>query len=387
MTRPPDGRADVVGRALTAAHEAGPLHALITVCDERARAAASTAVGPLAGRCLVAKDMYDVAGVRTTYGSRCYEHHVPEVTASAVARAEQAGAVLVAKANQDEFAWGVTGRNERWGDVVNPRDPDAIPGGSSAGNAAALAAGVGDLGLGTDTAGSARYPAACCGIVGFRPRAGAVDRRGCLPLAPSFDAVSPMARSVAACAELYAVLAATGPVAVLPAATRSRLRVGVVEDVPALGCLEAWGARLVDAPVHYDDEVFDTVFRAEAAAVHASLDRASASCYGEVARARFADAVTVDPHRHAEAVAALAAARAAAATDGRADVWVGSTIGPLVPRVGTPEAEVRAGFGGRTRVYSALDWPALAIGNLQVAGPNEALVLAVGLALEQEGAV
>ena len=112
------------------------------------------------------------------------------------------------KANADEFAWGVCGQNTFYGDAVNPTAPDRVAGGSSSGNAAALAAGMVPLALGTDTGGSVRIPAAACGVVGLKTALGAVPTEGVFPLAESFDTVGPMARTVADCALAHAVLTA-----------------------------------------------------------------------------------------------------------------------------------------------------------------------------------
>src|SRR6185369_17625305 len=122
---------------------AAHLRAVITPCAEAALVRARAGVaGRLAGVPLLVKDLIDTAGVRTTYASRIFADHVPRRTAPAVAALEAEGAIVVGKANADEFAWGVAGRNPHFGDVVNPRHPDRIAGGSSGGNAAALAAGL-----------------------------------------------------------------------------------------------------------------------------------------------------------------------------------------------------------------------------------------------------
>jgi len=164
---------------------------------------------------LAVKDLFDTAGVRTTYGSLVFAEHVPDVTAPAVARLEAAGYVLVGKANLHEFAWGITSENEHYGWVPNPVAPGRIAGGSSGGNAAALAASLADAALGTDSGGSIRIPAACCGVVGFKPTHGLVSLEGCFPLAPSYDHAGPMARDVAGCVALMRALAPElGPVEV-----------------------------------------------------------------------------------------------------------------------------------------------------------------------------
>src|SRR5438874_2634729 len=139
-------------------------HAVITWVDEPAE----SNPGPLHGKRLLVKDLIDTAGIRTTYGSRIYGDHVPERTASSVQKLVDAGAVVVGKASLPEFAWNVTGQNPWYGTVKNPLHPGRTTGGSSSGNAAALAAGLCDLGLGTDTGCSIRLPSACCGTVGLK---------------------------------------------------------------------------------------------------------------------------------------------------------------------------------------------------------------------------
>ena len=198
---------EVVEVHAAALAELDELNALITSCADEALARARRGVtGPLAGVPILVKDLFDTAGVRTTYGSKIYADHVPSRTAAAVDLLERAGALVIGKANLHEFAWGTTSQNPHWGYVGNPVRPGHVAGGSSGGNAAALAAGVGTIGLGTDTAGSIRIPSAACGTVGFKPPHGIVPMDGCLPLSQSFDVAGPMARSVADCALAYSVL-------------------------------------------------------------------------------------------------------------------------------------------------------------------------------------
>ncbi|MGZ6644898.1 MAG: amidase, partial [Solirubrobacteraceae bacterium] len=155
------GAEEVVADALARIAARPELNAVITTCEEQALARARTGVrGALAGVPVLVKDLIDTAGVRTTYGSSIYADHVPERTAPAVTALEAQGAIVVGKANLDEFAWGVCGQNTFYGDAVNPSAPDRVAGGSSSGNAAALAAGMVPLALGTDTGGSVRIPAA-----------------------------------------------------------------------------------------------------------------------------------------------------------------------------------------------------------------------------------
>ena len=129
-----------------------------------------TETGPAAGGVTLAiKDMFDTAGVRTTYGSAVFADHVPGEDRDRGRAAGGGGLHMVGKANLHEFAWGITSENPHYGAVPNPIAPGRIAGGSSGGSAAALAAGLADAALGTDSGGSIRIPAACCGIIGFKP--------------------------------------------------------------------------------------------------------------------------------------------------------------------------------------------------------------------------
>jgi aspartyl-tRNA(Asn)/glutamyl-tRNA(Gln) amidotransferase subunit A len=195
---------ETVEQALRALEAHAELNAVITLCAEEALARAREAVdGPLAGVPLLVKDVFDTAGIRTTAGSRIFAERVPRTSAATVRTLEAAGAIVVAKTNCDEFAWGVTGQNYFYGDCGNPRRPGRIAGGSSSGNAAGLAAGVAPLALGSDTGGSVRMPASCCEVGGMKPRLGALSTAGMFPLCPSFDTPGPMARTVADCALAY----------------------------------------------------------------------------------------------------------------------------------------------------------------------------------------
>ena len=162
---------------------------------------------PPEGKRLAVKDLFDTAGMTTTYGSIVFAEHVPERNAETVTRLEAAGYANVGKTNLHEFAYGITSVNPHFGTVPNPRYPGRMAGGSSGGSAAAIAAGLAEYALGTDSGGSIRIPAACCGIVGFKPSFGLVSLDGVFPLAPSFDHAGPMAGSVGDCEELLSVMA------------------------------------------------------------------------------------------------------------------------------------------------------------------------------------
>lgn len=198
----------------------GRLNSFRLVMAEPAMAAAKAAeqailrggwLGPLHGVPIGLKDLYDVAGVPTTFGSKILAENVPQRDATVVQRLKAAGAVILGKHNLHEFAFGVTNENPHYGDVHNPWDLDRVPGGSSGGTAVATAAGLGVGGLGSDTGGSIRIPAAVCGTAGIKPTYGRVSRHGAMPLSWSLDHVGPLARSMADCALILQAISGHDP--------------------------------------------------------------------------------------------------------------------------------------------------------------------------------
>jgi aspartyl-tRNA(Asn)/glutamyl-tRNA(Gln) amidotransferase subunit A len=167
--------------------------------------------GPLRGVPLGVKDLFCTEGVPSQAGSRILEGYRPPYTATAVRNAQAAGAALLAKTNQDEFAMGSSNENSGFGPVRNPWDRERVPGGSSGGSAAAVAAGLVPWALGTDTGGSVRQPAALCGIVGLKPTYGAISRYGMIAFASSLDQCGPLTRTVADAALLFSHLVGRDP--------------------------------------------------------------------------------------------------------------------------------------------------------------------------------
>ncbi|MFZ0582310.1 MAG: Asp-tRNA(Asn)/Glu-tRNA(Gln) amidotransferase subunit GatA [Candidatus Acidiferrales bacterium] len=196
------------------------LNAFLTLCPERAYAQADrvdagigqgATLPPLAGVPMAIKDVLSTSGVRTTCGSRILENYVPAYDATAIERLESAGAVILGKTNCDEFAMGSSNENSAYGPVRNPIATDRVPGGSSGGSAAAVAASLAVVALGTDTGGSIRQPGAYCGIPATMPTYGRVSRYGLIAFASSLDRIGPFTTNIADAAVVMAVLAGHDP--------------------------------------------------------------------------------------------------------------------------------------------------------------------------------
>ena len=197
-----DGDSGAAGGDTGAGREAGDLNAFVT--RERIE---SDAEGPLSGTTVAVKDNISTEGVRTSCGSAMLAEYVPPYDASVVERLLNAGATIVGKTNMDEFGMGTTTETSHFGPTKNPVDPEHVPGGSSGGSAAAVAAGEADLALGSDTGGSVRCPAAFCGVVGIKPTYGLVSRYGLVAYANSLEQIGPIAPTVVDAADLLSVIA------------------------------------------------------------------------------------------------------------------------------------------------------------------------------------
>jgi len=306
--------ADAIGRGDVSAAEAfdayrarasaDDLNAYTWVAPEGS--APSNGDGPLNGVPLAVKDLFCTQDVPSQSGSRILEGYLPPYTATVVRQLAEAGAPLLAKTNQDEFAMGSSNENSGFGPVRNPWDRDRVPGGSSGGSAAAVAAGSAPWALGTDTGGSIRQPAAMCGIVGLKPTYGSVSRYGMIAFASSLDQAGPLTRDVTDAALLYAHM--TGRDAcdstslehpesiVLPSAERlDGVRLGVPRDMlayegvepgvmetfeRALRTAEELGARVVDVSLPHAEHALAAYYIIAPAEASSNLARFDGVRYG-----------------------------------------------------------------------------------------------------------
>jgi aspartyl-tRNA(Asn)/glutamyl-tRNA(Gln) amidotransferase subunit A len=354
---------------------------------------------PVEGIRLAVKDLFDTAGLTTTYGSIVYADHVPAKTAEVVTRLESAGYANIGKTNLHEFAYGITSVNPHYGTVPNPAAPGRMAGGSSGGSAAALAAGLADVALGTDSGGSIRIPAACCGIVGFKPSYGLVSLEGCFPLAPSFDHAGPMGRTVGDCASMMEVLV-------------DGFKPAHVESLEEVVVGLAWltdADPLVHARVREAAELFprhreidfplaektSAVFMREVADVHRELFAEFADSYGENVRTKVQRCLEVTDADYERGLQARAehTERCESALEGL-DLVLTPTLGFVAPPLPVDDLEIREATVRFTYPFNALGWPTLALpcgpaedgvpASVQIAGRpgSDSLVLAVGELLE-----
>jgi aspartyl-tRNA(Asn)/glutamyl-tRNA(Gln) amidotransferase subunit A len=316
-----------------------------------------------------------------------------------VLRLEAAGYVNVGKTNLHEFAYGITSENPHFGTVPNPIAPGRVAGGSSGGNAAALALGLADAAVGSDSGGSVRIPAACCGVVGFKPTFGLVPTEGCFPLAPSYDHVGPMARTVADCEAAMVPLAPGFAPVSLSSLEDLAVGLAVHEEVDTLV-----RARVEEAAARFPqprslDLVYpletEPLFMHEVAEIHRELYAEHADLYGEDL------AVKIERCLGISDTAAAAAARAREDYRARTeelfeglDLLLAPTLPSVAPPVGIGDRALREDMVRFTYPINALGWPALALpcgpaedglpASVQIIGRPGAdgLVLAAGRLLE-----
>jgi aspartyl-tRNA(Asn)/glutamyl-tRNA(Gln) amidotransferase subunit A len=375
---------EVVRHHLSRIEERHELNAFITVDAERALAVARDhdhrrRFGKLAGVPFAPKDTFDTAGLVTTYGSQIFRNHVPPATAPAVQRILNAGAVLMGKANLNEFARGVTTRNPYFGACRNPRMPGYTPAGSSGGNAVALSAGLVALGLATDAGGSIRSPSAACGTAGYKPPFGQVPLVGCLGLAAPFDHVGPMARSIDDCILAMEVLVGLDR----PRPNLSGLTVGVLARDIAVNRLEAAGAHVEPTHVPSFDHLLP-LHMAEFSITHHRLYSERPGEYSPEAREMLERGLSVNAATYRALQAELESWRDLCREELPFDLLVGPVFVGNPPTLDEPETpELLLRISNLTRPYNLLGWPAAVTRDgVMFAGQSDSIVLGAALAWE-----
>ena len=348
--------------------------------------------GLLSGRTLAVKDLFDTAGIRTTYGSGLYADHVPARTAPAVQRLLDAGAVLVGKTHLPEFAWSVLGQSDFYGTCHNPAHEGRTTGGSSSGSGAALAAGLCELALGSDTGCSIRLPSAACEVVGLKSQWGLIPMDGVFPLCPTLDTAGPMARNVEDVAVLWSLLTQR-PV---PQPKLEGMTVGLLRQPPGIGdgretetsdAAEAWGAdlerlgaRVVEARVPEPSANTWPQFQHEALRSHAATFPSRADEYGEIMRTKLEAAQRATPDEIEAAYRAIDEWRR---YEPDVDLYVSPCYAVELPAEDADELEVRLPLTSFLRWVNLTGWAGLAIGNMQLVAPRDEVVLAAGLAWDR----
>ncbi len=379
-------------------------------------------IGPLGGIPISVKDIIFTKGTPTTAGSRVFNDGIAEdEDARVVRRLRRAGCVLFGKTNLHEIALGVTSVNEHYGAVANPWDTARVAGGSSGGSAAAIALGMGAASVGTDTRGSIRIPAACCGISGLKPTYGLIDARGVLPLAESLDHVGPMARSADDLVMLLSAMlgsARGAKISRLAKRSAKTLRIGISSH--HLESAEPGIAKAIKAavrvlrPLVKDIQEVDTsaldgvrdlsgvVAGAEAYANHAELLREFPEGYGPIVRRRLEGGMklTAVEYIHGREAQELAR-RTFAQVFKEVDLLIGAVLPVAPPTITSQKTDmtaVTATVTAFTRFNSAQNMagvPAMSIPcgivagmpvGLQVIGPvrGDARVLSLGVAFQRE---
>lgn len=359
---------------------------------------------PGSGRLVAVKDLIDMAGLPTTAGSRAVADHASPAACDApclagLREAQRLGTARFAgKTNLHELAYGISGVNHAFGTPVNPLDPRRVPGGSSSGSAAAVAAGEADIAYGTDTGGSIRIPAACCGIAGLKTTWGRVSLEGVRPLAPGLDTVGPMARDISGLVTGMALLEPGFTVAADAPRTVGRLAIDADPEIDAAidGALRTAGFDVQPVRVPDVEEIIAasmTVLNAAAWATNAELVRTAADRIGTDVRDRLRQASTIT-----EADLAAASATVAQWQQTLEDIWRRVDVLAVPALLGFPplldDAQDMFAIRGLTSPVNVAGVPALAMpvpargplpASVQLIGPaaSEDRLLAAGTVLEE----
>jgi aspartyl-tRNA(Asn)/glutamyl-tRNA(Gln) amidotransferase subunit A len=366
--------------------ERADLNAFISISDESG-----------SGTVVAVKDLVDVAGMVTTAGGIILPNTPAAEDAPVVKSIRANGCVVVGKANLHEFAYGVTSVNPHYGAVGNPHDPSRVAGGSSGGSAAAVAAGMCDWAIGSDTGGSIRVPASLCGVVGFKPSLGSLDTTGVIPLSRSLDTLGPMAADVATVAAAYGMMGGETRAVVPVRAPRLGVPAGWVTGLDA-ETARAWAAVSADVPeVDFVDrkELFDvglTILLVEAAAYHRRWATEFPEKYGPDVISHIRRGLEVLAVDFEAALLALPRLREQAK---RAMEDIDALLVPATAIVAPPITagnEVREPLARFTRPFNTTGQPVVALPapasglpvGIQVVGRTNAETLAVAAWLERE---
>ncbi|MGI8653006.1 MAG: amidase [Geodermatophilaceae bacterium] len=372
----------LVEQALTRAERAAGLNAVVYLDAEAAldsaRLVARDRRGALAGIPILVKEVIEVAGLPFRCGSTLFADRIGQRDAEVVRRAGAEGAIVIGLAHSHEFAYGCTGTSNRAGPCHNPADPSRIAGGSSSGSAAAVAAGVVSLALGTDTSGSIRLPAALCGVVGVKPARGTLPLDGVFPLSTSLDQVGVITRSVADADYAVGVLAGLGTRADAQGSSPFPT-VGVVANAEALDCApDVWqafdaalsavfraGAPMFDVQLPDWGAMIDAVTDTqgpEAAAAHAELFATQASLYQPDVRDKLWAAMQIPGWRYIWSRAHAVIARdEASASLASCDAVVLPTVPIVAPGLHEDEIQIRDLLLRNTRPASLTGHAAISI--------------------------
>ena len=428
-------RVQPVLNAFIAIDEEAALAAARRADEERARARRDASpLPPLHGIALAHKDMFYRAGRASTCGSRILAQQVQPLTATVLRRLDEAGAFEFGRLGMSEFAYGVTGHNAHYGDVCNAWNPAHVPGGSSSGSAASVAACANFAALGTDTGASVRVPAACNGVVGIKTSFGAVSRAAAMPLSQSLDTVGVLARSVEDCALMFSLIAGADPAdpptaqwpcgqdwSWTPRDDLRGVRIGVAENfghgecdgevaaayAQSLDALRARGALIV--AVNFPDpdalqRAAMAVLQAEPAALHREWMQARGGDYSPQVLARLQAGLAIPAHEYIDALRLRSPmlARMRRQVFEHCDALHAPVLTFPVPTRAQTDVgggprmrELVSAFGKLTRPINFLGLPALSLpageaGGLpvgfQLIGPkfSEAMLFGIGAAYQAE---
>jgi Asp-tRNA(Asn)/Glu-tRNA(Gln) amidotransferase A subunit family amidase len=348
------------------------------------------------GTVVAVKDLVDVAGMVTTAGSVILPREPAAADAPVVRRLRNEGCVIVGKTNLHEFAYGVTSVNPHYGAVRNPHDIERVSGGSSGGSAVAVAAGMCDWAVGSDTGGSIRIPASFCGVVGFKPALGSIDIAGVIPLAPSLDTLGPMAADVGATARAYSMMSGEALSEESPGQPRLGVPAGWVSDLDEQTA-RAWqlvSAGLPEVDFVDRDALYSvglTILLVEAAVYHRRWATECPEKYGADVIGHIRRGLEVPAVDFAEAMAALPLLREEAV---RAMEGIDALVLPAAAIVAPPIAagtEVREPITRFTRPFNTTGQPVVTLPapvqglpvGIQVVGRTNSGALAAAAWLEQ----